>query len=119
MLLTKIWSINLDGIYVKEMGLQFEAKYLCPFLKIGETFAFNQSVGTSPVTYDFRSIKAQFRQLTLMPCPHHTSPGYRPRRHLLTFDVYGPCDLWRAGVDGLANLISQSCDILKMLLLTL
>ena len=49
----------------------------------------------------------------MMPCPHHASPGRRPRRQLLTFDVYGPCDLWRAGVDGLANLISQSCDIFE------
>ena len=51
----------------------------------------------------------------IMPCPHHTSPGRRPRRHLLTFDVYGPCDMWSVGVDGHANLISQSpaivCDV--------
>ena len=26
-------------------------------MKIDETFAFNQSVGTSPVTYDFQKIK--------------------------------------------------------------
>ena len=51
--------------------------------------------------------------LYLKPCPHHTSPERKPRRYLLTFDVYGPCDLWRAGVDGLANLISQSLAILK------
>ena len=27
------------------------------FLKIGETFAFNQSVEASPVTYDFQKVK--------------------------------------------------------------
>ena len=47
----------------------------------------------------------------LMPCSHHTSPGRKPQRYLLTFDVYGPCDLWRAGVDGIANRVSQSVAI--------
>ena len=54
------------------------------------------------------------------PCPQHTSPGCKSEdmcSHLTYTD--GHCDLWRAGVDGLANLINQSCDILKILLLNL
>ena len=52
-------------------------------------------------------------------CPVHTRPRQDVNRKKFAHsDVYDTCDLWRAGVDGIANLIykSKTCDILNILL---
>ena len=56
MLLTEICSISLDVIRQADVSITGRDIFWS-FLKIGETFAFNQSVGTFPVTYDFPKIK--------------------------------------------------------------
>ena len=45
-------------------------------------------------------------------CPVHTRPRQDVnRKKFAHIDVYDTCDLWRAGVDGIANLISQRLAI--------
>ena len=51
-LLTRICSMHLLIMQVREIGLSFEGLCLSPFLKIGATFASFQSFGTWPVWSD-------------------------------------------------------------------
>ena len=51
-LLTRICSMHLLIMQVREIGLQLQGLCLSPFLKIGATFASFQSFGTWPVWSD-------------------------------------------------------------------
>ena len=51
-LLTRICSMHLLIMQVREIGLSFAGLCLSPFLKIGATFASFQSFGTWPVWSD-------------------------------------------------------------------
>ena len=49
---------------------------------------------------------------SIVLCPVHTIPRQDVnRKKFAQSDVYDTCDLWRAGVDGIANLISQRLAI--------
>ena len=61
-------------------------------------------------TCDERCEKVEERIAHL--CPVHTRPRQDVnRKKFAHIDIYDTCDLWRAGVDGIANLISQRLAI--------